>query len=49
MSILTEDILRDDPLEGIGIPAALKHALAGIWSRRIDESTSLSTLPTITR
>ncbi|KQR90888.1 MAG: Txe/YoeB family addiction module toxin [Microbacterium ginsengisoli] len=38
---LIADILRDDPFEGIGKPEALKHALAGAWSRRIDESNRL--------
>ena len=26
-----------DPFEGIGKPEPLKHALAGFWSRRIDD------------
>jgi len=38
---LIDDILRDDPFEGIGKPEALKHALAGAWSRRIDEANRL--------
>lgn len=38
---LIADVLRDDPFEGIGKPEALKHALAGAWSRRIDESNRL--------
>jgi toxin YoeB len=38
---LIADILRDDPFEGIGKPEPLKHALAGAWSRRIDESNRL--------
>lgn len=37
INALTADILRDDPFEGIGKPEQLKHALAGAWSRRIDE------------
>ncbi len=28
---------RCDPYEGIGKPEALKHALAGYWSRRITD------------
>ncbi len=28
---------RRDPYEGIGKPEALKHALAGYWSRRITD------------
>ena len=38
---LIADILRDDPFEGIGKPEPLKHALAGAWSRRIDEAHRL--------
>jgi toxin YoeB len=41
INLLIADILRDDPFEGIGKPEALKHALAGAWSRRIDESHRL--------
>ncbi len=38
---LLADTLRDDPFEGIGKPEPLKHALAGAWSRRIDEANRL--------
>lgn len=38
---LIEDILRDDPFTGIGKPEALKHVLAGAWSRRVDEANRL--------
>lgn len=38
---LITDILRDDPFDGIGKPEPLKHALAGAWSRRIDEANRL--------
>ncbi len=38
---LIADILRGDPFEGIGKPEPLKHALAGAWSRRIDEANRL--------
>lgn len=38
---LIVDCLRDDPFEGIGKPEPLKHALAGAWSRRIDEVNRL--------
>lgn len=38
---LIADVLRDDPFDGIGKPEPLKHALAGAWSRRIDESNRL--------
>ncbi len=37
---LIEDVLRD-PASGIGKPEALRHALAGAWSRRIDEEHRL--------
>lgn len=33
---LIREALRD-PHEGLGKPEPLKHALAGYWSRRIDE------------
>lgn len=38
---LIADVLRGDPFEGIGKPEPLKHALAGAWSRRIDEAHRL--------
>lgn len=41
INTLVEDILRDDPFEGIGKPEPLKHVLAGAWSRRIDEANRL--------
>lgn len=41
INTLIEDILRDDPFAGIGKPEPLKHALAGVWSRRIDEANRL--------
>ena len=37
---LIADTLRD-PFEGIGKPEQLRHALAGLWSRRIDEEHRL--------
>ncbi len=37
---LIDDILRD-PFEGIGKPEPLRHALAGLWSRRIGEEHRL--------
>ena len=37
---LIEDISRD-PFVGIGKPEPLRHALAGAWSRRIDEEHRL--------
>lgn len=41
INLLLADMLRDDPFEGIGKPEPLKHALAGAWSRRIDEANRL--------
>lgn len=41
INTLIADVLRDDPFDGIGKPEPLKHALAGAWSRRIDESNRL--------
>lgn len=41
INLLIADVLRDDPFEGIGKPEPLKHALAGAWSRRIDEEHRL--------
>lgn len=38
---LLDDIQRDDPFEGLGKPEPLKHVLAGVWSRRIDEADRL--------
>jgi toxin YoeB len=38
------DLIKDaqrDPFAGIGKPEALKHALSGFWSRRIDETDRL--------
>jgi len=37
---LIADVLRD-PFTGIGKPEALKHILAGAWSRRIDDANRL--------
>lgn len=37
---LIKEIQRD-PYRGIGKPEPLKHALAGCWSRRIDETHRL--------
>lgn len=36
INTLIRDIQRH-PFEGIGKPEALKHALSGYWSRRINE------------
>ncbi len=37
---LLDDVCRD-PFDGIGKPEQLRHALAGTWSRRIDEEHRL--------
>ena len=37
---LIDDITRD-PFVGIGKPEQLRHALAGAWSRRIDDEHRL--------
>lgn len=37
---LIDDVMRD-PFEGIGKPEQLKHALAGSWSRRINDEHRL--------
>ena len=36
VNTLIKDIKRD-PFDGIGKPEALKHALSGYWSRRIND------------
>lgn len=36
INALIKDITRE-PFEGIGKPEALKHALSGYWSRRIND------------
>jgi toxin YoeB len=36
INLLIKDIKRE-PYEGIGKPEALKHGLAGYWSRRIND------------
>ena len=41
INTLVDDILRGDPFEGLGKPEPLRHALAGAWSRRIDEANRL--------
>jgi toxin YoeB len=38
------DLIKEaqrDPFTGMGKPEALKHGLAGFWSRRIDETNRL--------
>jgi toxin YoeB len=41
---LVDDTLRA-PYDGIGKPEALKHALAGVWSRRITDEHRLVYVP----
>ena len=36
INLLIKEICRD-PFQGIGKPEPLRHALAGYWSRRIDD------------
>ncbi|HLA43208.1 MAG TPA: Txe/YoeB family addiction module toxin, partial [Aggregatilineales bacterium] len=36
INLLIKDIHRS-PIDGIGKPESLKHALAGFWSRRIND------------
>ena len=40
INILIKEVQRN-PFEGIGKPEPLKHALAGYWSRRIDEANRM--------
>ena len=40
VNLLIQDVLRS-PFEGIGKPEPLKHALAGYWSRRINDEHRL--------
>lgn len=40
INVLLKDICRS-PYEGIGKPEALKDDLAGLWSRRIDQSNRI--------
>ena len=38
--------IRRDPFTGIGKPEPLRHALAGYWSRRIDDEHRIVYKPT---
>lgn len=40
INLLIKDIMRT-PHEGLGKPEALKHGLAGYWSRRINDEHRL--------
>jgi toxin YoeB len=46
INTLLKDISRGDPFSGIGKPEALKHALSGAWSRRINHQHRLVYLVT---
>lgn len=41
INALIKDIRRD-PFDGIGKPEPLKHDLAGLWSRRINDTDRLT-------
>lgn len=38
---LLKEMLRTDPASGLGKPEALKHNLAGFWSKRISQKDRL--------
>jgi len=38
---LLKEMLRGDPVSGIGKPEMLKHNLTGLWSRRISQKDRL--------
>lgn len=38
---ILKQLKRDDPTTGYGKPEPLKHALAGLWSRRISQKDRL--------
>jgi toxin YoeB len=40
INVLIKEVQRD-PFEGMGKPEPLKHALAGYWSRRIDDANRM--------
>jgi toxin YoeB len=46
INTLLKDISRGDPFLGIGKPEALRHALSGAWSRRINHEHRLVYLVT---
>lgn len=41
INALIDDIMRNDPFEGIGKPEPLRQNLTGFWSRRITEEHRL--------
>jgi len=38
---IIKEMMRNDPAKGTGKPEALKHNLAGLWSRRISHKDRL--------
>jgi toxin YoeB len=46
INALLKDTSRGDPFLGIGKPEALRHALSGAWSRRINHEHRLVYLVT---
>ena len=34
---LLQEMLRDNPAQGLGKPEPLKHTLSGLWSRRLSD------------
>ena len=38
---ILKEILRNDPRYGLGKPEPLKHALTGLWSRRLSQKDRL--------
>ena len=38
---ILKEMLRDDPMTGLGKPEALCHNLTGFWSRRISQKDRL--------
>lgn len=38
---ILQEMQRHDPTKGLGKPEALKHALSGLWSRRLSQKDRL--------
>lgn len=38
---ILKEMLRDDPITGLGKPEALRHNLTGFWSRRLSQNDRL--------
>ena len=41
LSKILKQLQRDDPMQGYGHPEALKHALSGLWSRKLTKKDRL--------